>query len=993
MGVAYTRHAYLYYTCCNMSSFQVNEFVASVQQQIRGEVRADTMSRSLYSTDASNYQIMPLAVALPKDRDDVIALMTQAAKFGLPVLPRGGGSSLAGSTVGEAVIIDGSKYMNNLISLDVEQRRVRVQPGTNLQWLNNQLAKHGLKVGPDPASAVVCTIGGMVGNNSTGSHSIMYHMTADNLHAVDVVLSDGTPTRFEPTPRRDIAQQIVKGGLLGMIWQSVPYIVEQTRAALDARRPNTWRRCGGYNLDRLLAAAPAPGASSVGGGEMNLAELICGSEGTLAMLTEIELKVVPLPKHSGIVMVAFDDQNASLEAVPAMLEADPSAVEQIDRFLMQMQRDAGGALSIANFIGGDDPDSVLITEFYGDTPAEVQHKIEHLERILTKQNGRPRNYYFRDSAAQKQVWEMRKAQAGLMMRQRSAMKPLNLIEDVAVPVDQLAAYIRDITKAADEIGLTMTVGAHASAGCLHVSPFVNLKTQEDIDKSRKLSEAAADLVLHYKGALSSEHGDGLVRSWLNRHVFGEEIYNAFKLVKRAFDPQNRMNPGKIVDGPPQEDNLRYGPNYVAASTLQSQAVFDWSADGGINNAIEQCSGVGYCRKTVAGTMCPSYMVTRDERDSTRGRANALRNALNGRIAQDMLFSEDMKEVLDLCVGCKACQTDCPSSVDMTRIKSEWQHRYNQQHGVSLRSWVFANMPRIGDWVTRIPGLARFTNTLMGVPEIERALEGVLGVAKARHLPRFAVAKDQNMSEVSHGSEVSGGDRVVLYVDTWARHHYPHIAQAAHEVLSAAGFQVIVPPYVCCGRTFMSEGLLNDARESADQVMAVLGEYAEAGTAIIGLEPSCILSFRDEYPALSKHPARHALAKAACTFEEFVARNIERFDGLFANETKGAALLHGHCHQKAISGTQAAHQALALAGYTVSEPDSGCCGMAGSFGYEDDHYAVSKAMGERVLAPAVQATAVDTTIIAAGVSCRQQIRDLAGREPIHPAEAMAKRLRK
>ena len=971
-----------------MSFDRVTDFVASVRSNIKGEIRADQMSRALYSTDASSYQIMPLAVALPKDRDDVITLMTQAARFGLPVLPRGGGTSLAGSTVGEAVIIDASKYMNGLVSLDIQQRRARVLPGTNLQWLNNQLVKHGLKFGPDPASAVVCTLGGMVGNNSTGSHSILYHMTADNLHAVDVVLSDGTPTRFAPTQRRDIGQQIVQGGLLGMIWQSVPYIVEQTRAALDARRPNTWRRCGGYNLDRLLATLPNDNS-----GMINLAELICGSEGTLAMLTEIELALVPLPKYTGIVLVAFDDQNASLEAVPHMLAADPSAVEQIDRFLMDMQRAAGGDYSIGNFIGADDPDSLLITEFYGDSADEVQHKMAHLERILAQVCGNPRSYRYTDATAQKNVWEMRKAQAGLMMRQRSQLKPLNLIEDVAVPVGQLAAYIRDVTQAADEIGLRLTVGAHASAGCLHVSPFVNLKTQADIDKSHQLSVAAAELVLHYKGALSSEHGDGLVRSWLNRHVFGEEIYRAFQQVKRAFDPHYRMNPGKVVDGPPQEKNMRFGPNYQTNQTFQKQAILDWSADGGLNNAIEQCSGVGYCRKTTSGTMCPSYMVTRDERDSTRGRANALRNALNGRIPRETLFSAEMKSVMELCVGCKACQTDCPSSIDMTRIKSEWQHRYNQQHGVSFRSWLFANMPRLGDWVTRMPGMAGFVNTLMRVPELERLAAKVIGLAPERHLPRFfpRVPRMSEVLVVSTASEVLA-ESVVLYVDTWARHHYPRIAQAAYDVLTAAGYKVIVPAYVCCGRTFLSEGLLDDAREHAEQVLQILGALAEAGTPIIGLEPSCILSFRDEYPALTQHPARHSLAKVACTFEEFVAAHTEQFAAVIAPQTHATALLHGHCHQKAQSGTKAAHTLLALAGYQVTEPDSGCCGMAGSFGYEADHYGVSKAMGERVLIPAVQASASETMIVAAGVSCRQQIKDLAGRTAMHPAEVLAAHLR-
>ncbi|NJM40638.1 MAG: hypothetical protein HC853_07655, partial [Anaerolineae bacterium] len=462
--------------------------------------------------------------------------------------------------------------------------------------------------------------------------------------------------------------------------------------------------------------------------------MICGSEGTLAVLTEAELKLVSLPQQTAIVLIAFDDLNASLEAVPHILEAEPSAVEQLDRYTMQMQREAGGEYSIANFIGADDPDSVLITEFYGASDAELQAKIDTLQTILLRTGSRHRTYRFTDAPSQNAVWQMRKAQAGLMMRQRSAWKPVNLIEDVAVPVQHLAAYIRDICKAADEVGLTMTMGAHASAGCLHVSPFVNLKEQADIFKMRKLAEAAAELVLNYKGALSSEHGDGLARSWLNRHVFGEEIYNAFKQVKRAFDPHNLMNPGKIVDGPPIEDNLRFGTNY---STTQPITLFDWSADGGIVNAIEQCSGVGYCRKVDSGTLCPSYKVTLDERDTTRGRANALRNALSGRLPREALYSDEMRDVLDLCVGCKACQSECPSSIDMARIKSEWQHQYHQRHGLSLGEWLFANMPRIGEWLSHAPPLAKFANGLLDAELFAAPIKKLLGVAQERDLPKFA----------------------------------------------------------------------------------------------------------------------------------------------------------------------------------------------------------------------------------------------------------------
>ncbi|MFL5807832.1 MAG: FAD-binding and (Fe-S)-binding domain-containing protein [Roseiflexaceae bacterium] len=951
----------------------IDEFVQACRVEIRGEVRADPITCALFATDASNYQITPLAVVAPCDRDDVAAAMALCARFELPVLPRGGGSSLAGQAVGAAVVLDMPKYMHSLMAVDTERRRARVQPGMTLQSLNDRLAAYGLKFGPDPASSVVCTVGGMVGNNSTGTHSILYHMTADQLEAVDLVLADGTPARFAPTPRREIAEQVMRGGLLGAIWQRIPAIVERARAALDARRPDTWRRCGGYNLDRLLDADP-----------INLAELICGSEGTLAAITEVELRLAPLPRATAIVLLAFDEQNAALELVPHMLASDPSAIEHIDRYMMRMQREAGGDYSIAHFIGADDPEALLITEFYGDSPAEVAGKIERLEQILARHARGGRAYRFIDRPAQQMVWQMRKAQSGLMQRQRGEIKPINFIEDVAVPVEQLAAYIRDVTRVAGEAGAPLTIGAHASAGCLHVTPFLNLKQQGDIDKMRWIGAAVADLVLHYKGALSSEHGDGLARSWLNRHVFGDEIYAAFQQVKAVFDPEGRMNPGKIVDSPQIDEFLRYGPRYA---TIDFHPQFDWSADGGFAGAVEICSGQGYCRKVEGGTMCPSYMVTRDERDSTRGRANALRNALSGRLPHDQLFGDALYGVMDLCVGCKACQSECPSAVDMSRMRSEFLYHYHQRHGLDLRTRAFAYMPALSRAMTRFGFIAWLANRALGIKPLAGLATRTLNLAPGRHLPRFALTRFSRRP-LDAGIE---GDAVVLYADTWAEHHAPQVAQAAHDVLRAAGYRVIVPPYACCGRTLLSKGLLTDAKAAAERALDRLAPYAEQGLPIVGLEPSCILAFRDEYLALTQHPARERVAQAAVTFEEFVAANAARFQSLLEGAPRRPALLHGHCHQKAQVGTRPAHTALALAGYDVHEVDSGCCGMAGSFGYEAEHGAISRAMAERALLPAVHAASADTVIVAAGTSCRQQIADLAGRAAIHPAEALARRL--
>jgi FAD/FMN-containing dehydrogenase/Fe-S oxidoreductase len=954
-------------------TYLIEEFVQAAKGTIRGDVRADAMTRSLFSTDASVYQMMPLAVVSPRDRDDVAATMALCARYDLPVLPRGGGSSLAGQAVNAAVVIDMPKYMHNLLSVDVEQRRAVVQPGMTLQALNDRLAKQGLKFGPDPASSVVCTLGGMVGNNSTGTHSILYRMTADNLQSVRVVLADGTPTFFAPIERSEISRQIERGGLLGAIWQRVPAIVERTRAALDARRPDTWRRCGGYNLDRLLNNDP-----------INMAELICGSEGTLAAITDIELKLAPLPKHTALVLLCFDDQNAALELVPELLETQPAALEHTDRYVMDMQRAAGGAYNIDTLIGKDDFEALLIVEFYGDTPNEVLAKIEHLERIMRTHAPTARTHRFTDAASQQRVWMMRKAQSGLMQRKRGDIKPLNFIEDVAVPVKHLAAYIRDLETLAKEVNVEMTIGAHASAGCLHVTPFLNLKEQYDIDRMRRIGEATADLVLHYKGALSSEHGDGLARSWLNRHVFGDEIYAAFQAVKASFDPENRMNPGKIVDSPQIDEFLRYGPQY---RTIEFKSQFDWSADGGFVGAVEVCTGQGYCRKVENGTMCPSFMVTRDERDSTRGRANALRNALSGRLPHETLTSKELYDVMDLCVGCKACQSECPSSVDMSRMRSEFLHTYQEANGTTMRSRLFAHMPTVSRLTTEFGFVAWLANHTMRQPAITKAMSKTMGITPGRKLPAFALTRFSRR-KLDGGKD---GPAVVLYADTWAEFHAPKVAQAAHAVLRAAGYRVIVPPYSCCGRTQISKGFLTDAKAQAERTIQQLSEYVEQGIPIVGLEPSCILTFRDEYINISQNPIRHKLAELSFTFEEFVANNVDRFKQAFRNKQSTPALLHGHCHQKAQVGTQPAHVALSAAGYVVEEINSGCCGMAGSFGYEAEHGEISRQMAERALLPAVRQAPAGTVIVAAGTSCRHQIDDLASREAIHPAEAMFARL--
>ena len=865
-----------------------------------------------------------------------------------------------------------------------------------LDRLNAHLAPHGLMVGPDPASSSRATLGGMVGTNATGTHSIRYGSVVDHVRQIDALLPDGTPVTFGELDDAGWQHKVRSGGVEGALYRRIEALLDEHGDAIRRDTPQWWRRAGGYRLERLLGDIGGDGASA---GTRNLAHLLCGSEGTLAFSTSITLALVDMPRRTALGVAHFDTRRAALEAVAPILETDPAAVELFDRIALHRARAVEEYRPKLHFVEGD-PAALLIVEYYGDSDAELASKLDELTRTL---GGGTITHCLLDAQI-RDVWAVRKVGLGLAMSARLPVQAQAFVEDAAVPIAHLPDYITRLEGVMAAAGTEAIVYAHASAGCLHVRPFLDIKRADDIAAMERIAAASADLVKEYGGIIASEHGDGLARSWLAPSFYGADLYAAYRAAKDAFDPHRRFNPGRVVEAPPMTENLRYGPAY---DTIPLLSDLDFGP-GGFAAAAEACNGNGQCRKLDAGTMCPSFMVTREEQDSTRGRANALRLALSGALPPDALTGPEMKDVMDLCISCKACKAECPASVDMAKLKAAWQQKYWEQHPMPLRTRLLANLPRLAQ---RVAGpLAPLLNRASTSAPAQATLRR-LGLTTDRALPTFArrpfdppppTSVAMAPLRATKAVPLMEGDRrvqpeasrpqtrqgVVLYADTFNRFMEPDVARAALAVFEAAGFEVVVPPYRCCGRTYLSKGVVGRARQLAREAIDTLAPYAEAGLPVVGLEPSCILTLRDEFLAFfPDDPKAQAVAAVAQTFEEFVAARAETFEAL-PWQAAGRVLLHGHCHQKALSGIAPSVACLKTAGFEVEAVDAGCCGMAGAFGYEAEHVAASKAMAERVLAPAARAAAAETHIAAAGTSCRAQIADTAGREARHPAELMA-----
>ena len=1024
------------------------ELESDLRKVVGGEVRFDDYSRVLYSTDASIFQIEPIGVVIPRNREDVIAGMEVARRHRVPVLPRGGGTSLAGQAIGRAVLFDFSKYMNRVLDVNVEERRVRVQPGVVLEELNRLLRPHNLFFPPDPATAARCNIGGMIGNNSSGSRSIVYGKTIDYVHRLRLLLATGEEMETGPLSRDEFESKLDANGKQSrdsygattgvgitqnsqsreaLIYSEALRLASENRDEIDRRFPKILRRVGGYNLDSLLNKDA-----------INLSRLITGSEGTLAVITEAEINLAPRPKATVLMVAHFRELMEALEATQVILGTGPSAVELLDRVVIELTRGTQEYSRRMTFVEGD-PSALLLIEYSGENSSELAARMDQAEAKLRRAG---LGYAFLkavDAAAQSNVWKVRNAGQGLLLGMVGDTKPATFVEDTAVAPEKLPAYIARFQQIVKDHGTTACLYAHASVGCLHIRPLIDLKQKSEREKMRSIAEAVSELVLEFGGALSGEHGDGLVRSPFNEKMFGPQLYQAFRELKRAFDPEGRMNPGKIVDAVPlrenMAENLRVKPpdgarEKVRAATGAAFDIhntrFDFSRQGGFAGAVEMCSGVGACRKRTEGTMCPSYMATGEEEHSTRGRAVLLQSVLSGRLPAQELTSARMFQALDLCLECKGCKGECPANVDMAKLKYEFLAHYHEKHGVPLRARLFGEVARMNEAASHFTTLYNWTlkNGL-----VREAMERLLGIDHRRPLPPLAEERfsqwfarrsragfgqisRQGSASSGHGfsraakhSEVSAASSpegismeshhapdppVGLFVDTFTEFHYPAVGIAATRVLEALGYHVYPLAAKCCGRPLISKGLLDRAVENARANVGILGKAIAEGMPIVGLEPSCLLTFRDEYPDLLPGAEAKRVAQNTFLLEEFLNPERQHPNTAYTlNPLPRRALFHGHCHLKALIGSEPSLRLLrSVPGLQVEEVDSGCCGMAGSFGFEKEHYDVSMIIAERRLAPAVRAMPEDALVVASGVSCRQQILHTTGRQPLHPAEVLA-----
>ncbi|HYI25764.1 MAG TPA: FAD-linked oxidase C-terminal domain-containing protein [Thermomicrobiales bacterium] len=956
---------------------------AELSARIQGEVRFDTISRMLYSTDASNYQIEPIGVVIPQNADDIIAAVQIAASHSVPILPRGGGSSLAGQTVGAALVIDTSKFMNRVLHFHPEEKSVTVEPGINLDVLNRQVKASGLMFGPDPSSSNRATIGGVIGNNASGAHSILYGMTADHLRSARIHLADGGTVDLGPAKMTDLVARSQQDDPLGSLLKRI-LSYRDTHQELIARDfPPHWRRATGYSLGEFLKPDD----------EFNPARLLASSEGTLATTLNATINLVDVPPQTGLVLLQFDDLIEAMEATSTILETDPSAIELMDRMLVNLTRQQPGYASQIAFIQGD-PAGILCVEYYGSSEREIRRKCDHLVQYLQQRRMRLSTdpQILLDPKQQSDVWSVRKAGLGLLMSVRGDAKPIPVIEDVSVPVEHLPAFVGAVQEMVAKYNTTAAYYAHASAGCLHIRPLINLKEISGVEAMVEMAHAAAEMAHRFGGVMSGEHGDGLQRSELNEIIFGPELYAAMREFKQIFDPQDLMNPGKVVNAPSMTENLRYGPKY---KPLQIRTHLDFTNEGGFLGALEMCNGAAVCRKLKAGTMCPSYMATKDENDTTRGRANALRNALAGNVlTPDDFASKETYATLDLCLSCKACKTECPSSVDMAKIKTEFLAHYHEKHGTPLRSRVMGHIHTLSKVAAPV---APLVNLMLRTP-VSRPGMSLLGVHRERKMSPF----DRNTfihrwrrhrKHTPVPAQTRG--KVVYFHDTFATYNYPRIGLAAVKLLEAAGFEVVIEERrACCGRPMLSKGLVDAARKSARRNVSVLAPYAKQGIPIVGTEPSCILTLRDEYrDLLPDDPEVAALATNSFMIDEFLAKLEASGDlGITWKESTGPEVFfHGHCHQKALIGVGPSMSILSASGCRPTESGAGCCGMAGSFGYETEHYDVSKKIGEERLFPAIADTSMDVQVSVAGVSCRQQIEHFTSRPTRHIAEVLASRI--
>ncbi|HEY7966191.1 MAG TPA: FAD-linked oxidase C-terminal domain-containing protein [Solirubrobacteraceae bacterium] len=920
------------------------------------------------------YAIEPLLVAFPRHEADVVAAVELCRDRGVPLLARGAGTSLAGQTVGRALVLDLSRHMNRIVDVDPGARTARVQPGVVQDDLNAAAQGYGLMFGADTSTSNRATLGGMIGNNSSGTHSVRFGTTHDHVRALEVVLADGGRARFEPLGAEEWDRRKRLATLEGAICRDLPGIVQRNREAIVRDHPGFWRQSGGYRLDRLARA----------GEPYDLAKFLVGSEGTLAVVTEADVDLIARPGAQAIAVGHFRSTAEAIAAAGDAIARDAAAVELMDHLILELSRQRLEYAALSEILEGE-PSALLFVTFFGETEAEAVASVDRLAADWAA-NGHGYSTFRAIRAADRAaVLKVRKASLGLLMAaSRGGRRPLAFVEDTAVPPERLPEYVQEFAAVLERHGLQAGFYGHCSVGCLHIRPFLDLREPPQVDTMRAVAEEVLELVLRYGGVNSSEHGDGLARSEFNHRVFGAELYSAMREVKLLFDPDGRLNPGKIVDAPAMTENLRDAA-LPAAARLRTHLRF---GTDGMRDAADRCMNIGACRKTDAGVMCPSYMATREEQHSTRGRANALVKALSTPDPRGALGDERLHEIMDLCLECKACKSECPLSVDMASLKSEFLAQYQEIHGTPLRSRVFAAirlLNRIG------AATAPLSNVPGRIQLLRRGLDRGLGIAAQRPLPRFE--RDTLIRWFARRAAplaTAPRGEVVFLADSFTTFTEPAIGRACVELLERAGWRVHLHSRGCCGRASLSKGLLEQARSMATGLVDQLAPYAERGVPIVGCEPSCVLTLRDEYlDLLADDPRARTVADQVRLVPELLLAAID--DGSLRLDPASALagrriVVHAHCHEKAVTGTRATVELLRrIPGASVEEIDAGCCGMAGSFGFESEHYELSMRIGGLRLFPRLAAEDPEVIVAATGVSCRQQIAHGTDRRARHPVE--------
>lgn len=950
----------------------MESFFKTLKAEIKGNVYHDAITCSVYSVDASIYEVKPLGVVMPLDKDDLIKTLKLAAEHHIPVTPRGAATGITGSCLGKGLIIDTSKYLNKILEININEEYAICEPGVVQDRLNEALAPHGYRLGPDTSTGNRATLGGMLSNNSAGSRSLHYGRMIDHVKEVELALAGGEIFNFKAINDEEWSKKRQQDNREGTIYKEVFRILNTYREAIRKNFPKIPKQASGYNLDKLLTVPP-----------LNISNLITGAEGTLGIATKIKVGIAKVPRFSGICILHLEEMIPAMRNISAMLAHRPHALEMIDAKILNSARNSPAVRTKLGWLVGD-PEAVFIAEFEAGSKEALNIKLQEFSNAMQAINVGYAHVILSDPQQIAMVWEVRKAGLGLLLSKRGYSRAIAFIEDISIAPDKLPDFLAEFCTYLKSIGKEAGIYGHIGSGCMHIRPYIDLRKQEEVERMQEIMHDVSDMVLKYQGAMSGEHGDGLVRSWLNEKMFGPEVYQAFKDLKAAFDPHHLMNPGKIVDGPPFTENLRLSPE---SKNQKISTFLDFSSEGGFELAADMCNGNAQCRKKES-IMCPSFQASGEEYHTTRARAQTLRSIIHGKLPIEELTGDGLYDVLDLCLECKGCKKECPSQVDMAKMKSEILYQYQEKHGYTLRNRFFSSLHRLN----RLTSPFATAFNYLASTRFMKAIFSWIGISPKRKIPSFAKERFSVWFEKQKQTEKT--KQVVLFNDTYTEFNEPQIGKAAYQVLSELGYQIILANHFCCGRPLISKGFLQEAKANAITTVAKLTELLRDDTLLVVLEPSCISAFKDDYKGLlGKNESLEKLIAKTLSFDEFLQRHLQ--DGVLPLHFKGKkqdVWVHGHCHQKSLVGMIPTLEVLkGINGITVHEIDSGCCGMAGSFGYEKEHYEFSMKIGNLKLFPKVRAANKEDLIIASGMSCRGQIMDGTTRCAIHLAEAIASHL--